>query len=47
MEYIGRNNHKKYYYNDKDFYADWHREYYLQSPQETIKNKIGVCWDKS
>ena len=44
--YIGKNNHKKYYYNDINFNVDWFDEYYLQSPEEIINNRIGVCWDK-
>lgn len=39
--WIDRNNHK-YDILDESFSAN----YILQSPQEVIKNKIGVCWDQ-
>lgn len=44
--YIGKNNKHKYYLNDKNYDSDWLNEYYLQSPEELIGNKIGLCWDK-
>ncbi len=30
---------------EKDWSDIWLKEYFLQKPQELIKNKCGVCWD--
>jgi hypothetical protein len=44
--YVGKNNHKIYDYDDKDFDMDFEKEYYLQTPEQLLKSKHGVCWDQ-
>ena len=44
--FIGRNG-KKYLHDDPKWEEDWISQYYLQSPEELIKSKVGVCWDFS
>ncbi len=39
--WVDKNNHK--HDNEDENYAD---DYQLQSPQEILKNQIGVCWDQ-
>ncbi len=43
--YIGKNNNNKYLLSDPKYYEDWLNEYTLQTPQQTLKNKIANCWD--
>jgi catalase len=30
---------------DKEWQDSWLNEYFLQKPEELLKNKFGVCWD--
>ena len=39
--WVDKDNHK--YIEDYEFFAN---KYLLQSPNEVIKNKLGVCWDQ-
>ena len=44
--YIGKNG-QHYSKNDPSFGEDWIEQYQLQSPEELLKSKVGVCWDFS
>lgn len=43
--FIGKNDDKKYSYEDNNFKKKFVEEYFLQSPEELLENKIGTCWD--
>lgn len=45
--FIGRNNHKRYQWDDKDWGADFENEYYLQKPEDLVESGLGVCWDSA
>lgn len=32
--------------SDEEWFNDFARQYYLQSPNEVINSKMGVCWDQ-
>jgi hypothetical protein len=42
--FIGKND-KVYAHDDKDWDADFDKEYFLQSPEELLGSGHGVCWD--
>ncbi len=42
--FVGKNN-KVYTHDDKDWDADFDREYFLQSPEELLERRHGQCWD--
>ncbi len=43
IEYGWLDNSNKIHYNDNDSFA---QNYVLQSPEDVIKNKAGICWDQ-
>ena len=45
--YVGKNNRKIYPANDPDSNKDFAKEYFLQSPEELLISKYGVCWDQT
>lgn len=45
--FVGRNNHKRYQWDDKDWDTDFENEYYLQRPGELVESGLGVCWDSA
>lgn len=45
--YIGKNNRRTYTPEDSDFDSAFSKEYYLQTPEEFLTSKHGVCWDSA
>jgi len=45
--YIGKNNRRLYVPKDVDFHSSFPEEYYLQTPEEFLISKHGVCWDSA
>lgn len=45
--YIGRENKKSYSPGDKNFDADFSEEYYLQTPEQLLESRRGLCWDQA
>jgi len=45
--FVGRNNKKIYAHDEEAMDADFAEEYYLQSPEELLNSKHGVCWDSA
>lgn len=45
--FVGKNNKKIYAHDDEAMDADFEDEYYLQSPDELLESKYGVCWDSA
>lgn len=44
--YVGSDSKKIYTWKDERFNEDFDREYFLQSPEELLISKRGVCWDQ-
>lgn len=45
--YIGRENNHVYSSDDVDFNNNFDNEYFLQTPEQLINSKHGVCWDQT
>jgi len=45
--FVGKNNKRVYTTKDEDMGADFVKEYYLQTPEELLKSKCGVCYDST
>lgn len=45
--YVGKKNKKIYTPRDVDFDNDFDKEYFLQSPEQLLNSKHGVCWDQA
>jgi hypothetical protein len=43
--YVGKNNQKAYTPDNEDMDSNFLEEYYLQTPEELLESKHGVCWD--
>lgn len=43
--YVSKDNNKIYPYSDADFNSHF-EEYFLQTPEELLSSKQGVCWDQ-
>ena len=45
--YVGKESDKIYFSNDVDFDNDFDNEYFLQTPEQLLISKHGVCWDQT
>lgn len=45
--YVGRENNKVYSSGDVNFDNDFDNEYFLQTPEQLLISKHGVCWDQA
>ncbi|MGE5426114.1 MAG: transglutaminase-like domain-containing protein [Bacillota bacterium] len=44
--YVGKESHKIISIKDPDFDKDFDKEYFLQTPEQLIVSRHGVCWDQ-
>ena len=45
--YVGRDDNKVYSSGDVDFDNNFDNEYFLQTPEQLLNSKHGVCWDQT
>lgn len=44
--YVGKENNKIYSNSDPDFDINFDKEYFLQTPEQLLVSRHGVCWDQ-
>lgn len=44
--YVGKENNHVYSSGDVNFDHDFNTEYFLQTPEQLLSSKHGVCWDQ-
>ena len=44
--YVSRESNKTYSNSDADFDSHFDKEYFLQTPEQLLSSKHGVCWDQ-